>query len=152
MLTKQEVRQLSISKGSLDDEERRQIEAHVEHTYQYLSQIPWTKDLRNVPRIARAHHEKLNGSGYPHKLAAPEIPLQARMIAICDVYDGITACDRPYKKAATSEQALNILAAEVARGELDGELFRVFREARVYEAVRGDPQQMAIEPDCLGEV
>lgn len=152
LLTKQEVRQLSISKGSLDDEERRQIEAHVEHTYQYLSQIPWTKDLRNVPRIARAHHEKLNGSGYPHKLAAPEIPLQARMIAICDVYDGITACDRPYKKAATSEQALNILAAEVARGELDGELFRVFREAQVYEAVRGDPQQMAIEPDCLGEV
>jgi HD-GYP domain-containing protein (c-di-GMP phosphodiesterase class II) len=139
LLTREEVRLLSIRRGSLDDDERRQIEAHVEHTYHYLSQIPWTKDLRNVPQIARAHHEKLNGRGYPHQISAPEIPLQARMIAICDVYDGITACDRPYKEAATPEQALAILSAAVANGEIDGELFRVFREARVYETILGNP-------------
>jgi HD-GYP domain-containing protein (c-di-GMP phosphodiesterase class II) len=152
LLTRDEVRLLSIRKGSLDDDERRQIEAHVEHTYHYLSQIPWTKDLRNVPQIARAHHEKLNGQGYPRQVAAAEIPLQARMIAICDVYDGITACDRPYKKAATPEQALDILAAAAANGEIDGELFRIFREARVYEAVPSNPQEMAVEPDFPREM
>jgi len=105
-----------------------------------------------VPQIARAHHEKLNGQGYPRQVAAAEIPLQARMIAICDVYDGITACDRPYKKAATPEQALDILAAAAANGEIDGELFRIFREARVYEAVPSNPQEMAVEPDFPREV
>ena len=147
LLTREEVRLLSIRKGSLDDDERRLIEDHVEHTYHYLSQIPWTKDLCHVPQIARAHHERLNGRGYPHQAVAAEIPLQARMIAICDVYDWITACDRPYKLAATPEQALDILAAEVANNGLDGELFRIFREARVYEAVLGNPQQMTVESD-----
>jgi response regulator RpfG family c-di-GMP phosphodiesterase len=138
LLSADEVRLLSIPKGSLDANERTQIEAHVSHTYSFLSQIPWTAEVRDVPVIAHAHHEKLNGKGYPQRLKAPDIPLQARMMAIADIYDGLTASDRPYKKAISPERALSILQAEVAAGELDPELFRIFVSARVWEEVAGE--------------
>ncbi len=131
-LTSEESRLLSISKGSLDESERRQIESHAIHTFVFLSQIPWTKELHKVPEIARAHHEKLNGSGYPYKLRGDEIPLQTKMMTICDIFDALTASDRPYKKAVPATRALSILEDCVKAGELDPELFRMFCEARVY--------------------
>lgn len=131
-LTPEEGHLLSIPKGSLDEAERRQIESHAIHTFVFLSQIPWTKELARVPDIARAHHEKLNGTGYPYKLRGDEIPLPTKMMTICDIFDALTASDRPYKKAVQVPRALAILEDCVKAGELDPELFRLFCEARVY--------------------
>ncbi len=132
LLTPEEVHLLSIPQGSLDEEERLQIEAHVVHTVAFLKQIPWTSELRNVPDIARGHHEKLNGTGYPYKLSAPEIPLQTRMMTISDIFDALAAADRPYKKAVSVERALEILELSVREGELDTALFAIFCEAQIY--------------------
>lgn len=130
-----EVRLLSIPKGSLDAAERLQIESHVVHTFNFLNQIPWTKELRRVPEIARAHHEKLNGAGYPYKLHGDEIPLPTKMMTICDIFDALTASDRPYKRAVPIDRALSILESTVRAGEIDGELFNIFRDSKVYERV-----------------
>jgi HD-GYP domain-containing protein (c-di-GMP phosphodiesterase class II) len=132
LLTPEEVRLLSIRQGSLDDSERLQIEAHVVHTVSFLQAIPWTNELKNVPEIARAHHEKLNGMGYPYKLSAPEIPLQARMMTISDIFDALAAADRPYKKAVSVDRALEILDLAVQDGEIDSGLFAIFKEAQIY--------------------
>ncbi|MGH9773955.1 MAG: HD domain-containing phosphohydrolase [Candidatus Acidiferrales bacterium] len=131
-----EVRLLSIRKGSLDASERKEIESHVVHTFNFLMQIPWTKDLREIPDIARAHHEKLDGSGYPYKLRGDQIPFPAKMMTICDIYDALTAADRPYKKAVPLEQALAILKSGVEHDELDAELFRIFLEAKIFERTK----------------
>lgn len=128
-----EVGLLSIPKGSLNAAERLEIESHVVHTYNFLSQIPWTGDLKKVPEIARAHHEKLNGTGYPYKLQGDQIPLPTKMMTICDIFDALTASDRPYKRAVAVDRALGILDDCVRAKEIDPELFRLFREARVYE-------------------
>ena len=111
-----EVRFLSIRKGSLDSDERLQIESHVIHTFNFLNQIPWTKEIREIPAIARAHHEKLNGLGYPYNLKAEEIPLQSKMMTVCDIFDALSASDRPYKKALPVEKALKILEFGVKDG------------------------------------
>lgn len=140
LLTPDEVQMLSIRKGSLDEEERRQIEAHVLHTVNFLQQIPWTSELRGIPEIARGHHEKLNGTGYPYKLSAPEIPLQTRMMTISDIFDALSAADRPYKKAVTVERALEILEISVNDGELDAGLFDIFRSARIYDRWKVEPR------------
>ncbi len=139
LLTHDEIRLLSIRKGSLDEEERRQIEEHVVHTFNFLQQIPWTTEIRDIPAIARAHHEKLNGAGYPYKLSAPEIPLQARMMTIPDIFDALAACDRPYKRAVSVDRALEILDLAVKDGEIDPNLFELFKEARVYERWKVEP-------------
>jgi HD-GYP domain-containing protein (c-di-GMP phosphodiesterase class II) len=133
LLHPEEVRVLSIRKGNLDDAERGEIESHVTHTFRFLSKIPWTKDLRGVPGIAYAHHEKLNGRGYPLRLVAGAIPVQSRMMTVSDIYDALTANDRPYKKAVSTERALDILNMEVKDGLLDHELVRVFMDAKIYE-------------------
>ena len=133
LLEEDEVRWLSLRKGSLSEHERQQIEAHVVHTYRFLRQIPWTGEIRRIPTIALGHHEKLNGSGYPYKLSAPEIPVQTRMMTISDIFDALSASDRPYKKAVPVERALRILEQTVKDGELDADLFGLFVEARVYD-------------------
>lgn len=135
-LTDTEARRLSIPKGSLDEQEREQINSHVTHTYNFLKQIPWTRNLRNVPIIAYSHHEKIDGSGYPRKIREPEIPIQSRMMTIADIYDALTAQDRPYKKAVSLERALDILELEVKNNHVDNDLFKVFVDARIYDAVR----------------
>ncbi len=132
-LTDDEVRFLTIRKGSLDEAERLEIESHVTHTYRFLLQIPWTKELAQIPHIAYGHHEKLNGSGYPRKVASPEIPIQTRMMTISDIFDALTAADRPYKRAVPLERALGIMEEEVKLGMLDPELFKLFVEAKVFE-------------------
>jgi HD-GYP domain-containing protein (c-di-GMP phosphodiesterase class II) len=133
LLNPEEARILSIRKGNLDAVERGEIESHVTHTFHFLQKIPWTKDLRSVPDIAYAHHEKLNGRGYPRKLTATEIPIQSRMMTVSDIYDALTANDRPYKRAVSTDRALDILKMEVKDGLLDSSLVEVFIDAQVYQ-------------------
>lgn len=135
-LTDDEVRFLSIRKGSLDDTERLEIESHVTHTYRFLMQIPWTKELQDIPYIAYGHHEKLDGSGYPRRVTGPQIPIQTRMMTISDIFDALTASDRPYKRAVPTERALTIMDQEVDAGMLDRNLFRLFVEAKVFEKTK----------------
>ncbi|TLY22262.1 MAG: GAF domain-containing protein, partial [Nitrospirae bacterium] len=104
-LTAPELVSLSIAKGSLTNEDRLEIESHVTHTYRFLATIPWTSKLRRIPEIAYGHHEKLDGKGYPRGIASPEIPIQTRMMTISDIYDALTASDRPYKKAVPASKA-----------------------------------------------
>lgn len=137
LLTADEVVRLSIPKGSLSFEERLEIESHVTHTYRFLSQIPWTRGLRRVPEIACGHHERLDGQGYPMGLIGGEICVETRMMAIADVYDALTASDRPYKKAMPHAFALQVLQHEVERGKMDAELFRLFVEAEIPRQVLG---------------
>lgn len=126
---------LSIRRGSLDFEERREIESHVEHTFQFLSKIPWTRELKMVPAIAHGHHEKLNGSGYPRGLSAVEIPVQAKMMAIADIFDALTDQDRPYKKAVPLDRAFDILKMEVRDQHIDGDLLDIFIGSNAYERI-----------------
>ncbi len=137
LITPEEARVLSIPRGSLTPDEYRQIQSHVVHTYQFLRQIPWTKELRRIPEIARSHHEKLDGSGYPAGWRAPEIPVQTRMMTISDIFDALTSRDRPYKPAVPVERALDILGHERRAGALDGELLSLFIAVRPWE--RADP-------------
>jgi HD-GYP domain-containing protein (c-di-GMP phosphodiesterase class II) len=132
LLTHAEANCLQIRRGSLTEEERTEINSHVVHTYKFLSEIPWSRTLRGVPTIAGAHHEKLDGTGYPHRLRGDEIPVASRMMAISDIYDALTASDRPYKKAMPAQRALDILGDEVKQGKLDTELYEVFCNARVW--------------------
>jgi hypothetical protein len=132
-LTSDEVRYLSIRRGTLDELERVEIESHVNHTFDFLRDIPWTRDLSRVPDIAHGHHEKLDGSGYPRKVKAAEIPVQTRMMTISDIYDALTAKDRPYKRSVPTDRALDIMASEVRGGMLDPDLFTLFIEAKVFE-------------------
>jgi len=128
----EEIAYLSIPKGSLTERERREIESHVTQTFRFLSKIPWTDDLSRVPDWAYAHHEKLDGSGYPRKLAADAIPIAVRAITISDIYDALAARDRPYKRAVPNERALEILRSEAKRGAIDAQLLELFIGERVY--------------------
>ena len=138
-LTSDEVRYLSIRRGTLDELERVEIESHVNHTFDFLRDIPWTRDLSRVPGIAHGHHEKLDGSGYPRKVKGPEIPVQTRMMTISDIFDALTAKDRPYKRAVPTERALDIMTSEVKGGMLDPELFTMFVQAKVFDEQEGLP-------------
>lgn len=133
VITPQEARILAIRRGSLTEDEFRDIQSHVVHTFQFLSQIPWTRDLRRVPEIAGGHHEKLDGSGYPEGKRADDIPLQTRMMTISDIFDALTAGDRPYKGAVPVERALDILDRERRAGALDGPLVELFFELRPWQ-------------------
>ena len=135
ILTPKEFKMLSIPKGSLSPEERKEIESHVVHTQNFLNHIPWTKEFRNIPSIAAYHHEKLDGSGYPYGLTSNEIPSRSKIMTICDIYDALTASDRPYKPAMSNENALNLLVNESKRGMLDTDMVQVFIDARVYQVI-----------------
>ncbi|MFH0918994.1 MAG: HD domain-containing phosphohydrolase [Fibrobacterota bacterium] len=135
LLSPLEIQRLSIKRGSLAEDERIEIETHVTHTFRFLSKIPWTDNLRGVPSIAYGHHEKLDGSGYPRQIHGPEIPIQSKIMAIADIFDALTASDRPYKKAMPVEKALDILSQEVRQSKLDAEIFNLFRERQVYKVV-----------------
>jgi len=132
LLSPYELTLLTISRGNLDEAERREIESHVDHTLNFLRQIPWTSEIKNIPTIASAHHEKLDGTGYPNNLSAAEIPIQSKMMTISDIYDALSATDRPYKKAIPSEMALDILFDEARQGLIDRELLTLFREAEIF--------------------
>jgi response regulator RpfG family c-di-GMP phosphodiesterase len=133
LIERQDLDLLKIPKGSLSDKERDEIQNHVTYTYRFLSQIPWTTELAGVPEIAWAHHERLNGKGYPRQLKEPDIPVQSKLMAVADVYDALTAADRPYKAAVSVERSLEILAQEAKVNLLDSEVLRIFLEARIFE-------------------
>lgn len=136
VLSGDEISRLLVKRGSLSPEERKEIESHVTHSHRFLAKIPWTSELANVPEIVYAHHERLDGSGYPRKLISDEIPVQARLMAITDIFDALVAMDRPYKKAVSFERAFEILDFEVKEGKLDSELFNIFLEAGISEIIR----------------
>jgi len=133
LLTDFEFSVLSFSRGSLNPEERREIESHVSHTFEFLSLIPWTGQFAGVPDIAHAHHEKLDGTGYPQGLLADQIPVQSKIMAIADIYDALTAGDRPYRSGVPTETALHVIEKEVKLGKLDDQMFRVFVESESYK-------------------
>jgi HD-GYP domain-containing protein (c-di-GMP phosphodiesterase class II) len=134
LLTNDEYEALSVERGSLSPSERLEIEAHVTYSYEYLRRIPWTRDLEQVPEIAFSHHEKLNGTGYPRKLRSKDIPVQAKIMTIVDIFDALSAADRSYKKAVSTERALEIVSREVDLGQLDRELFELFVANKVYQS------------------
>ena len=133
MLDPHEFRFLSIPKGTLDEQERLEIESHVTHSFVFLSKIRWTQSMLGIPQIAYGHHEKLDGSGYPRHLKGHEIPLQTKMMTIADIYDALTASDRPYKPAVPVARALDILRDEADAGKLDRDLLDLFTTRRIYE-------------------
>ena len=118
----------------LDDEFQGVIQL-IKFFFQFLGMIPWSDELSRVPDIAYAHHEKLDGSGYPRKLNADQIPVQAKMMTIADIYDALTAWDRPYKKSMPPERALNILGFEAKDKHVDQDLLDLFIDAKLYQLV-----------------
>ena len=135
VLSPHEIKRLCIPIGSLDPGERREIEEHVTHTHNFLKIIPWTKDLRRIPELAFAHHEKLDGSGYPRGLKSDEIPFGAKLMTIADIFDALTASDRPYKSALAPAQAIGILRQEAQRGKIVSEAVELFAARRLWEGV-----------------
>lgn len=136
-LKDEELTALCVAKGTLTDAERRIMEDHVVVTARMLDKIPFTRKLKDVPHFASIHHEHLDGKGYPAGLKAEEIPIEGRILALVDVFDALTADDRPYKKAMPLEQALKILGFMVKDGELDGELLDIFSRNKVWERIEG---------------
>ncbi len=123
---------LSIPKGSLNDEERKEIESHVIHTFEFLKKIPWTTTMKDIPTIARWHHEKLDGRGYPDGKKEAELPLQTKMMTVSDIFDALTAQDRPYKPAVPRQRAIDILLDEAKHNQIDLDLVNIFVEAKIF--------------------
>ena len=121
-LTEDETTNLSIRKGTLTDEERRIIENHVEVTFKMLNELPFPKKHAMVPEYAAGHHEKLDGSGYFRHLSKDELPLQSRIMAVADIFEALTAKDRPYKKPMKLSQALEILSFLKKDGHIDPDI------------------------------
>ena len=135
LLDDEDLRFLTVPRGSLTEEERQDIESHVTYTQRFLEQIPWTRDLSRVDAIAAGHHEKLDGSGYPARLTGEAIPAQTRILTIADIFDALRAADRPYKKALPLERVLDILHADAAAGQVDRALLDLFCETRAWNAL-----------------
>jgi HD-GYP domain-containing protein (c-di-GMP phosphodiesterase class II) len=134
-LTADELHFLQLPRGTLDEAERAEIESHAEETYRFLVNIPWTDDLGSLVTFASSHHEKLDGSGYPRRLKGAEIPVQVRMMTIADIFDALTASDRPYKPAVPADKALDIIRAEATAGRLDPDLVDIMIESQVYRRI-----------------
>lgn len=136
LLLDSDLHSLSTRRGSLNDEERREIENHVSDSWKFLRQIPWTADLARVPEIAGQHHEKMNGKGYPNGVPAAQTPLGSRLMAVADVFDSLTAGDRPYKPAIPLERALEILDKMAQAGDLDPDVVALLKEAKLWEKLK----------------
>jgi HD domain len=131
-LTDNEIENLTIVAGTLTQEEREIINYHIVATIKMLEALPWPRHLRNVPEYAGGHHERMDGRGYPKGLTGEQMSLQARMLAIADVFEALTAADRPYKKAKTLSEALGIMKHLRDSNHLDPDLFDVFVRSEVY--------------------
>ncbi len=132
-LTAEEYELLNIKRGSLTQKERKEIESHVEHSTDFLQNIPWTSSLKQLPTIARGHHERMDGTGYPDGISADDIRLTTRIMAVADIYDALTANDRPYKKALSAQTALKILLEDAENNHLDRDIVDVFIDKKIYE-------------------
>ncbi len=131
-LTDDELQNLSISRGTLNEEERAIVNNHALVTEKLLSQLPFPKRLKNIPVYAGSHHEKLDGSGYPRGIKGGDIPLQTRIIALADVFEALTAKDRPYKQSNSLSEAVAILKWMVQAGHIDADLFTLFMSEEIY--------------------
>jgi response regulator RpfG family c-di-GMP phosphodiesterase len=134
-LSEEETHHLSLPKGNLTGKEYQEVQGHVLQTLNIINKIPFTKDLERIPVIAAAHHEKLDGSGYPLGLTGDDITIQARILCIADVYDALTASDRPYRGAMPVQEALRHLLEEAEGGKLDRDLVALFVGKKLYEGV-----------------
>lgn len=138
LITQEELVQLIVPRGNLTQDERQAIQSHVSHTYEFLKRIPWTKHLKDVPTIAHGHHEKLDGTGYPLGLKEPDIPIQSQIMAIADIYDALTAGDRPYKKGLPTSIAIRILRQESVQNKLNEDLVDLFEQRQVFSVLGHD--------------
>jgi HD-GYP domain-containing protein (c-di-GMP phosphodiesterase class II) len=132
LLTPYELENLGIERGNLTSGERKQIEQHIVDTWEILKRIPWPRDYRAVANIAACHHEKINGSGYPWKLKGDEVPMGGQILAIVDIFEALTAKDRPYKPAIPIDKAIAILQDEVNKGALNARLWKLFLDRQLY--------------------
>ncbi len=124
-----EVKNLSIQYGTLTDEERYKINEHIILTIKMLEALPFPRHLMNVPEIAGGHHERMDGRGYPRAIVASSMSIPARLMAIADVFEALTATDRPYKSGKSPEESLNIMRQMAQGGHFDIELFELFAQS-----------------------
>jgi len=143
-----ELYNLSVARGTLADEERFKINDHMVQTIIMLNQLPFPRHLRNVPAIAGGHHETMIGTGYPKKLSREDMPLTARMMAIADIFEALTAGDRPYKKAKTLSESIRIMSFMKKDQHIDPELFELFLKSGVYQSYA----QKYLAPEQIDEV
>ena len=132
ILSKKEVDFLSLERGTLSSSEKKVMNDHVSLTYELLDKLPYPKHLRQVPFYAGCHHEKIDGSGYPNGYKGDQLPIQARIIALADVFEGLTAPDRPYKKGYKLSKAMRILRGMTLDNEIDKNIFNLFIEKKLY--------------------
>jgi hypothetical protein len=132
LLSENEVEHLTVERGTLTEGERQVINNHILSTIEMLESLPFPKHLRRVPELAGGHHERVDGHGYPLGLTGEQMPVQTRIMAIADIFEALTASDRPYKRGKSVSEALTILEAMAAQGHIDPHLFRLFVDARVY--------------------
>jgi HD-GYP domain-containing protein (c-di-GMP phosphodiesterase class II) len=147
-LSPEELGNLTIRYGTLTGEERQIINHHIEVTIQMLEALPWPAHLRNVPEYAGGHHERMDGKGYPRGLMREQMSVQARCMGIADIFEALTAKDRPYKKGKTLTEALTILGKFKLNGHIDPDLFDVFMWHKVYESYA----KQFLDPDQIDEV
>ncbi len=131
-LSEDELRNLTVRFGTLTDDERKIINNHIDVTVRMLESLPWPKHLKNVPEYAGGHHERMDGKGYPKGLTRDQMSVQARIMAIADIFEALTACDRPYKKGKKLSESLHILGKFSLNGHIDPDLFDIFVRNRVY--------------------
>jgi len=132
LLTENEIYNLSIRRGTLTDEERATVESHAAITRGMLSKLPFPKKFKNVPFLAASHHERLDGTGYPQGLTEDQLPLQARILALADIFEALTATDRPYKQGNTLNDAIRIMALMVENHHIDADLFHLFLQQKIH--------------------
>jgi HD-GYP domain-containing protein (c-di-GMP phosphodiesterase class II) len=147
-LTENEVENLTIRAGTLTYEEREIINRHIDVTIKMLESLPWPKFLKNVPEYAGGHHERMDGRGYPHGLTREEMSLPARILGIADIFEALTAKDRPYKAGKTLVESLSILGQFKLNGHIDPDLFDVFIREKVYF----DYVKQFLSPEQLDEI
>jgi hypothetical protein len=133
VLTPNEVSDLQIKRGTLNDKEREVINGHAKATLSMLQKLPLPAHLEEVPEIAASHHERMDGKGYPRGLTGEEMSVSAKLLAIADVFEALTAGDRPYKKAIPLDEVLSIMDGMTRSGHLDPNLFEIFVRSKVYE-------------------
>lgn len=148
-----ELHNLGLRYGTLTEEERYLINAHIVQTEIMLRQLPFPRHLVTVPEVAAAHHEKMDGSGYPKGLTGAQMSPMARMMAIADIFEALTARDRPYKRGKTLSESLAIMARMAREGHVDPDLFALFVRSEAYLAYARrfmDPAQIdAVDADAL---
>jgi len=127
-----ELYNLAVARGTLSEEERYKINEHMIQTIMMLEALPFPRHLRNVPEIAGGHHEKMDGTGYPKRLKRDQMSPVARMMAIADIFEALTAADRPYKKAKTLSESIRIMGAMRKDRHVDPDLFDLFLTSGVY--------------------